>query len=76
MRHRLALNTTGQHLALAGVVGLADDALRFHAFDHARCAIISDLQMALHEAGRCLALARDKLHGAIIERVVSCSIAS
>src|SRR5271165_1139721 len=45
-----------QNLALAHVVGRADDALSFHPFDDSRGAIVANLEMALHKAGRRLTL--------------------
>src|SRR6476660_4252138 len=52
-----------QNFALAGMVGLSDDALEFHPL-HQRCGtVISDLQPALDVTGGSLAVALDDLHG-------------
>src|SRR5512132_2112063 len=40
-----------QHFAPADAVGLADQALRFHAFDQSGGPVVTDLQTALNEAG-------------------------
>jgi hypothetical protein len=40
-----------QNFAFAGVIGLSDDALQFHALHQRRRAVISDLQPALDVAG-------------------------
>ena len=58
-----------QHLALAHMVGLADDAFALHPLDDPGGAVIADLEMALHEAGGGLALGRDQRHGPVVERV-------
>ena len=53
-----------QNLALADMVGGADDPFGLHALDDPGGAVVADLQMALHKAGRRLALAahhRDRL---------------
>src|SRR5438874_1402497 len=59
----------GQYLALADMVGGADDALGFHALDEARSAVVADLQIALHKARRGLALARDESDGLVVQGV-------
>src|SRR5262245_4976953 len=51
-----------EDLALAGVVGLADDALFLHALHQRGGAVVADLQPALDVAGRGLAVAGDDLH--------------
>src|SRR3982750_3662408 len=58
-----------QHLALADVVGRADHALLLHALDDAGGAVIADLQVALDEAGRALALARHQGDRLVVELV-------
>src|SRR5438270_7860933 len=58
----------GEDLALADMVGGADDALGFHALDEARGAVVADLQIALHKARRGLALAGDERHGLVVQR--------
>ena len=47
-----------QDLALADMIGGADDALALHAFDDAGGPVVADLQVALDEAGAALALTR------------------
>src|SRR3982074_1379855 len=59
----------GQNLALADMVGGRDDALALHPLDDARRPVVADLQMALHEAGRGLALAADQRHRLVVEQV-------
>ena len=54
----------GQHVAAAHMVGRADQPFLFHPFDQARGRIISDAQLALKPAGRCLAVFDDELDGA------------
>src|SRR5216683_413675 len=55
--HARSIDIARQHLALADMIGGADDALGLHALDDARGAVVADLQVALHETGRRLALA-------------------
>ena len=60
-----------QHLALADVVGGADDAFGLHPLDQLGGAVVADLQMALHKARRGLALAahqRDRLVVQLVAR--------
>src|SRR5579872_362273 len=64
----------GEDFALADVVGAADDAFRFHALDDAGGAVVADLQMALDEAGRGLALAGDQRHGLVVEAVAGAGV--
>src|SRR5947208_2822810 len=59
----------GEDLALADMVGGADDAFGFHALDQSRGAVVADLQIPLHKARRGLALAGDERHGLVVERV-------
>src|SRR6516164_1280766 len=59
----------GEDFALAGVVGLADDALVLHPLDQRGGAVVADLQAALDVAGRGLAVAGDDGHGAVVEVV-------
>src|SRR5438067_7008301 len=59
----------GEDLALADMVGGADDALGFHALDQSRGAVVADLQIALHKARRGLALAGDERHGLVVQRI-------
>ena len=51
-----------QNLALAGVIGLTDDAFEFHPLHQRGGAIISDLQPALNVAGGSLAVPLDDSH--------------
>src|SRR5271156_6659195 len=68
--HRSSVRTAAdQHLALADMVGLADHALGLHALDQARRAVVADLQIALDEAGRGLALARHQRDRLVVEIV-------
>ena len=48
-----------EHLALAHMVGGADDAFVFHAFDEACRPVISYLKLALDIAGRGFLVSRD-----------------
>jgi len=57
------------------MVGGADDPLRLHSLDDAGGAVVADLEMALDEAGRGLALAADQRDGAIIEIVARAALA-
>src|SRR3954466_3330861 len=56
-----------QNFALAGVVGLADHPLLFHALHERGRPVVADLQPALNVAGRGLAIAQDDLHGLLVE---------
>ena len=56
-----SITAVRQHLALADMVGGADDPLRFHALDDPRGAIVTDLKMALHKARRRLTLAPQQI---------------
>src|SRR3954469_22260320 len=56
-----------QNLALAGVVGLADYPLLFHALHERGRPVVADLQSALNVAGRGLAIAQDDLHSLLVE---------
>src|ERR1051326_4013334 len=58
-----------EHLALADMVGGADDPLGFHALDQPCGAVVADLQIALHKARRSLALAGDERHGLVVQRI-------
>jgi len=51
------------------MVGGSDDALRLHAFDDPCRAVVTNLKMALHKAGRSLAFAADHRHGLDIQLV-------
>src|SRR6516162_1888300 len=51
------------------MVGRADNTLRFHPLDNSGGAIVADLQMALHEACRRLALTAYHRNGLSIKRV-------
>src|SRR5690242_18580789 len=51
-----------QDLALAGVVGLADDPFLLHPLHQRGGAVVADLQAALNVAGRGLAVAGNDLH--------------
>src|SRR5713101_2155444 len=70
-----SIDIARQHLALADMVGGADDALGLHALDDARGAVVADLQVALHETGRRLALAAHQRHGLVVERVARAALA-
>src|SRR5438067_13736432 len=59
----------GEDLALADMVGGADDAFGLHALDQTRGAVVADLQIALHKARRGLALARDERDGLVVQRI-------
>src|SRR5487761_314139 len=63
-----------QDLALADMVGGADDPLGFHPLDDPRGAVVADLQMTLDKAGRSLALAAYHGHGLLIERITRFSV--
>src|SRR5690606_14540095 len=52
-----------------------DDALGFHAFDEARRPVVADLQVALDEARRGLALAADERDGLVVERIALAALA-
>src|SRR5688572_5316809 len=67
VRARLNL---AQDLALAGVVGGADDAFFFHALDQACGAVVADLELPLDEARRGLALTQHNLDRLAIETAV------
>ena len=58
-----------ENLALAGVVGGADDALLLHLLDNRGGAIVADRQTALDVAGRGLAVAQNDGNGAVVEVV-------
>src|SRR3984957_15577257 len=49
------------------MIGGADHVFLFHAVHDAGGAVVADLQMALDEAGRGLALARHQGHGLVVE---------
>src|SRR5437588_10233867 len=59
----------GEDLALADMVGGADDAFGLHAREQTRGAVVADLQIALHKARRGLALARDERDGLVVQRI-------
>src|SRR5690606_30039016 len=61
----------GEHFALADMVGSADDALALHALDDARGAVIADLQVTLHEAGRSLPFPTDNGDRLVVELVAA-----
>src|SRR5215813_2083607 len=56
-----------QDLALAGMVGLADDAFLLHALHQRGRPVVADLQPALDVAGRGLAVAQNDLHRLLVE---------
>src|SRR5262249_45501284 len=58
-----------EDLALADVVGGRHHAFALHALDDAGGAVVADLQVALDEAGRALALTRDQGDRLIVELV-------
>src|SRR5258708_7845618 len=66
----------GQDLALAGVVGGADDTLVLHPLHQRGGAVVADLQAALDVAGRGLAVAGDHGHGAVVEIVALAALAT
>src|SRR5437867_973487 len=65
-----------QHLALADVVGRADDALALHALDDAGGAVVADLQIALDEACAALAFARHERNGLVVELIALAILAA
>ena len=52
------------------MVGLADHPFALHPLDDAGGAVVADLEMALNEAGRGLALRRHERHGPVVERIL------
>src|SRR6185437_1324891 len=66
---RHSIDVARQHFALADMVGGADNAFRLHALDDAGGAVVADLQVALDEAGRRLALAAHQRHRLVVELV-------
>ena len=56
-----------QDFALAGVIGLADDAFLLHPLHDRGGAVVADLQPALDVAGRGLLVAGDDLHRLLVE---------
>src|SRR5260370_34787464 len=70
-----SIDIARQHFAFADMVGGADDALGLHALDDARGAIVADLQVALDEARRRLALAAHQRHRLVIERIARAALA-
>src|SRR5690606_20395984 len=58
-----------QDLALAGVVGLADDALALHALDQRRRLVVADGEAALDIGGGGLLVAEDDVDGLVVEFV-------
>src|SRR3546814_12088116 len=63
--------TRRQHFALAHVIGSRDQTLFLHALDDAGGAVVADLEVALHKAGRCLAVLQNHRHGAAVEVVAT-----
>src|SRR3546814_15799390 len=63
--------TRRQHFALAHVIGSRDQTLFLHALDDAGGAVVADLEVALHKAGRCLAVLQHPRHGAVVAGVAS-----
>src|SRR5437588_349421 len=63
-----------EHFALADMVGRADDALGFHLFDEPRRAVVADLQIALHKAGRGLAFAAYQRYRLVIQIVAGAAV--
>src|SRR5665213_2888787 len=64
-----SLDVAGQDLALADVIGAADDAFGLHPLDDAGGPVIADLEVALHEARRGLAITADQRDRLVVERV-------
>src|SRR3546814_16950246 len=60
-----------QHFALAHVIGSRDQTLFLHALDDAGGAVVADLEVALHKAGRCLAVLQHHRHGAVVAVVAT-----
>jgi hypothetical protein len=56
------------------VISSADDSLSFHPLDNTGRAIVPDLQLALHEAGRGFALSAYYSNSLSIERVASTAV--
>src|SRR5690348_8147329 len=73
---RPVVDVARQHLALADVVGGADHALLLHALDDAGGSVVADLQVALDEAGRALALARHERDRLVVELVALAFLAA
>src|SRR5690606_7955445 len=59
----------GDDLALAGMVGRADEALLLHALDEGCRTVVADGKAALDVGGRALAVAHDDLDGLLVEVV-------
>src|SRR6218665_2195396 len=58
------------HIARAIGVHGRDHASHLHGFDHARGAVVADLQFALHRGNRGTPAVGDKAYGFIVERIV------
>src|SRR5690606_22560647 len=63
-----------QHLALANMIGRADDPFGLHLLHQAGCPVVADLQLALDEGGGGLAVACHHLHGPAIELLVRATL--
>src|SRR5690242_2969401 len=73
---RPIVDVAREHLALADMVGGGHDTLALHALDDAGGAIVADLQVALDEAGRALALARHQSDRLVVELVAFALLAA
>lgn len=56
-------------LALANMVGLADDAIFLHAFDDGCRSIVSDRQLPLYKTDRGFAFSQDDIDGFVVKVV-------
>src|SRR3546814_20014756 len=63
--------TRRKQFALAHVSGSRDQTRFLHALDDAGGAVVADLEVALHKAGRCLAVLQHHRHGAVVEVVAT-----
>src|SRR5690554_4277193 len=65
-----------QHLALANMIGRADDPLSLHLFHQASRPVVADLELTLDEGGGGLAVARHHFHGAAVKLFVRAALAA
>ena len=65
-----------ENLALAHVVGRADQAALLHLLDQPRSLVVADGKLALDVGSRALSVADDDLDGLIVERILSIRVSA
>ena len=70
----LLATTTAENLALAGVVGLADDAFAFHPLDQRRRLVVADGEAPLDIGGGGLLVGQNDMDGLVVKLVARAGI--